>query len=97
MKPCVLRQFDRLAVLSRPVDRHARCDQRRNEPALDDVLVVLDRPPVVGKTSPASLFGHTDFDSRSALTTIGVSGTVRSPASDFGFPIALYRSARCLT
>ena len=44
-------------------------------------------PRLFGKTSPSSLLGQARRCSRSAVTTIGGSGTVRSPASDFGRPI----------
>ena len=41
--------------------------------------------------------GQASFHSCKVFKTIGVTGTVRSPDSDFGLPIAPYRSARCRT
>ena len=55
------------------------------------------RPRLDGKTISPSLFGQTNFHSHKALATIGGKGTVRSPDSDFGPPMTLYRSARCRT
>ena len=49
---------------------------------------------VFGKTKSSSLFGHDRRCSLSVFTTTGPIGIVRSPASDFGLPIFLYRSAR---
>ena len=51
-------------------------------------------PLVLGKARFSSPFGQPTFHSRNVLTTIGGSGTSRLPASDFGEPIALKRSAR---
>ena len=45
-------------------------------------------PVALGNTSPAFV-GEANLCSLSMFTTDGVSGTVRSPASDFGLPIWL--------
>ena len=60
---------------------NARPDLRWLEPTLDDVRVVLDRPGA-GREHKLS------FLSRSVFATIGGNGTVRSPATLLGLPIA---------
>ena len=44
-------------------------------------------PRLLGKTRSSSPLGEASRCSRNAATTMGGSGTVRSPASDFGRPI----------
>ena len=51
-------------------------------------------PDDVQKTRLRSLFVPASFHSLSVLATIVPKGTVRSPAADFGLPIALNLSAR---
>ncbi len=57
----------------------------------------LSAPPApLGKTRQSSPFGQASFHSRRIVISIGGIGTVRSPTSDFGRPMALNRSARSL-
>ena len=53
-------------------------DLDRVESTLDDIGVALDPAAAVGKDQ-IQPFGQASFHSRSAFTTIGGSGTVRSP------------------
>ena len=63
-------------------------DLRRMKAALDDGVAVLDAAPAVREHEVrARPLGQARRCSRSAVITIGGSGTVRSPASDFGRPI----------
>ena len=54
-------------------------------------------PVLVGKTSPASLCGQRNRHSLNVLVNIGGIGTVRWPEDDFGEPMVLNLSARCVT
>src|SRR6202035_2022698 len=54
-------------------------------------------PRLDTNTMPAPHSREASFNSFKAFATVGGRGTVRSPDSDFGAPIALYRSARCRT
>ena len=63
-------------------------DLRRMESALDDRVAVLDAAADVGEDQDKLALGEASRCSRKAAMTMGGSGTVRSPASDFGRPIA---------
>ena len=52
MKAGVFRPLDGLAVLVLPFDRHARGNLSRRQPALDDVLMMLDHAAARGEHKP---------------------------------------------